>query len=65
MQDFSQLTLGQLLASQDQTIRRGAIQCLKRLQQTEATEQPLKNLKCSKCRSNPKWDIYDSCEHPL
>lgn len=54
MQDFSQLTLGQLLASQDQTIRRGAIQCLKRLQKIEATEQPLKNLKCSKYHNNPK-----------
>lgn len=29
--DFSQLTLGQLLASTDQTVRRGAIQCYKRL----------------------------------
>lgn len=55
--DISTITLGECLSSTDEVVRRNAMSILKQLQKANIPQ------KCAKCASNPKWDIYESCEH--
>ena len=61
--DYSLKTLGELLSDKNAVIRRHAVGILKEYQKEYgAITTPTRKM-CGKCANNPKWNIYDTCEH--
>lgn len=56
--DYSKLTLGELLSSQDETIKRNATSILKQLQRNAGDDRGY----CNRCEGRTEKWLYNVCE---